>query len=160
MANTRLDALRRQIESAFDSGPPPAEDRIGYNPYDWESQELTQTFKGRHWKELTPAELHDNSISFTSAEGFRYYLPAYLMSALTDYGDLLPHTVYGLMLPEDTLPPEESLRPWKLERFEGLSPEQKHAVRGFLEYARDEFSMYFTMGQQPALALAQYWGRF
>ena len=124
MTNTRIDALRGQIESAFDTGAPPAADRIGYNPYDWESEELTQAFKGRHWKDLTPAELQYHSISFTSSEGFRYYLPAYLLGALADYGNLMPHTVYGLVLSEDGLPPEESLHPWKLERFEGLAPEQ------------------------------------
>ncbi|ATB42995.1 hypothetical protein CYFUS_008474 [Cystobacter fuscus] len=160
METVRLDALRSQIESAFDHAHPPAEDRIGYNPDDWESAELSQAFKGRHWKDLSLAELQYHSISFTSSEGFRYYLPAYLMGALADYGNLMPHTVYGLTLPEGTSSQDEKLRHWQLERFDGLSSAQKHAVRCFLEYARDEASSYFTQGQAPSLALARYWGRF
>jgi hypothetical protein len=160
MTTAKYDALRKQIESAFTDAHPPADDRIGYNPDDWESAELSQAFKGRHWKDLSLAELQYHGISFTSSEGFRYYLPAYLMGALADYGNLMPHTVYGLTPTEDTSPQGENLRKWLFERFDGLSLAQKHAVRCFLEYARDEASTYFSQGQEPSLALARYWGRF
>lgn len=159
MSSARREAIRRQIEAAFADAPHPGDDRIGYDPEDWESAELSRAFKGRHWRELSPAELQYHGSSFLSSEGFRYYLPAYLLAALEDHGNLMPHTVYGLTPPEGSSPEEQRLRDWQLERFEGLTPAQKRAVRVFLEYARDEASHYFSQGQEPRLALERYWGR-
>lgn len=159
MPSSRREALLRQIETAFADTPHPGDDHIGYDSDDWESAELTRAFKGRHWRDLSPAELQYHSSSFLSSEGFRYYLPAYLLAALEDHGNLMPHTVYGLTPPEASSPEEQRLRAWQLERFEGLSPAQKRAVRAFLEYARDEASHYFSQGQDPRLALERYWER-
>ena len=159
MSGSRHEALRRQIEAAFANAPYPGDDHIGFDADDWESAELARAFKGRHWQELSPAELQYHSSSFLSLEGFRYYLPAYLLAALEDHGNLMPHTVYGLTLPQGSSPEEQRLRAWQLERFEGLSSTQKRAVRAFLEYARDEASHYFSQGQEPRLALERYWDR-
>lgn len=159
MPDSRREALQRQIEAAFADAPHPGDDHIGYDADDWESAELARAFKGRHWRELTPAELQYHSSSFLSSEGFRYYLPAYLLAALEDHGNLMPHTVYGLTLPPGSSPEELRLRVWQLGRFEGLSPAQKRAVREFLEYARDAASHYFSQGQEPRLALERYWER-
>ncbi|HZI08286.1 MAG TPA: DUF6714 family protein [Archangium sp.] len=159
MPSSRSKALRRQIEAAFADASPPGDDHIGYDPEDWESVELARTFKGRHWRDLSPSELQYHSSSFLSSEGFRYYLPAYLLAALEEHGNLMPHTVYGLTLPAESSPEDLTLRAWQLERFEGLSPTQKRAVRAFLEYARDEASHYFSQGQEPRLALTSYWER-
>ncbi|MFY0563591.1 DUF6714 family protein [Archangium lansingense] len=158
MLNSRREAIRQQLEAAFADAPYPGDDHIGYDTEDWESAELVRAFKGKHWKELTPAELQYHSSSFLSSEGFRYYLPAYLLAALEDHGNLMPHTVYGLTLPAGSSSGEQRLRAWQLERFEQLSPAQKHAVRAFLEYARGEASHYFSQGQEPRLALTRYWG--
>ncbi|KFA90911.1 DUF6714 family protein [Archangium violaceum] len=157
MPDSRREALQRQIEAAFADAPHPGDDRIGYDADDWESAELARAFKGRQWKELSPVELQYHSSSFLSSEGFRYYLPAYLLAALEDHGNLMPHTVYGLTLPQGSSPEEQRLRAWQLERFEVLSPTQKRAVRAFLEFARDEASHYFSQGQEPRLALERYW---
>lgn len=159
MPGARTEAIRRRVEAAFADAPYPGDDHIGYDPGDWESAELSRAFKGRHWRELSPAELQYHGSSFLSSEGFRYYLPAYLLAALEDHGNLMPHTVYGLTLPGGSSPEEQRLRAWQLERFDGLIPSQKRAVRAFLEYARDEASHYFSQGQEPRLALARYWGQ-
>ncbi|ATB30677.1 DUF6714 family protein [Melittangium boletus] len=157
---SRKNKLRELIEAAFADTPKPGNDRIGHDPNDWESTELARAFKGRHWKELTPEELQYNSSSFLSPEGFHYYFPAYLLAALEDHGNLLPHTVFGLILPGDATSEERRLRAWHLERFERFSADQKHAIREFLEYARDEASHYFSQGQAPSLALERYWVRY
>ena len=162
MTTSRRDALKHQIEAAFVNTPRPDDDHIGYNPEDWESAELTEAFKGKHWKELDPAELNYNSSNFLSPEGFRHYLPAYLIAALDDYGDLLPHTVYNLipnLNPDDLSLEKPEPQDGKHERFERLSPTEKQAVRAFLEYVRDEYAYYFFQGEAPRLALERYWGQ-
>ena len=159
MTEPRLQALRRQIETAFADAVYPGDEYIGYNPDDWESAELAQDFKGKHWKEVPLEKLQYHSSSFLSPAGFRYYLPAYLLAALADYGNLLPHTVYALTLPEKSSLEEQGLWQWHLARFDGLTPAQKEAVRAFLEYARDEASHYFFQGELPRLALERYWTR-
>ena len=130
MTRSDREALKQQIQDAFAGAPRPEDDRIAYNPNYWEGDELAQAFKGRHWMDLTHAELQYHSASFLSHEGFRYYLPAYLMAALDDYGNLLQHTVYGLMLREDSSPEHQELRAWELERFNRLSSIEKRAVQG------------------------------
>ncbi len=159
MPNSKLENLKQQIETAFADAPRPADDRIGYDPDDWASAELASTFKGKHWKELTPAELQYNSSTFLSSEGFHYYLPAYLTAALDDYGDLLPRMVYSLNIRNSSSTRDQELDDRRLERFERLSPAQKRAVRAFLEYARDETPGYFVGSKAPLLALSQYWGQ-
>ena len=161
MESKSLEALKHQIRAAFATAPRPDDDCIGYNPDDWESAELAQAFKGKQWQELTPAELEYHSKSFLSHEGFRYYLPAYLLAALDDYGNLLQHTVYGFILTEDPSPKHKELRAWQLKRFNGLAPIEKRAVRAFLEYTRDEYPHYFPRGgkNEPRLALERYWGQ-
>jgi hypothetical protein len=159
MPVNRRDHLRQRIEAAFADAPQPAANRIGDNPEDWESAELALAFQGRHWKDLSPEELRYHSSSFLSPEGFHYYVPAYLLAALADHEDLMPRTVFGLTLAEESSTEDQRLRAWQLERFNRLSAEQKRTVREFLEYTRDEASRYFSRGQAPILALERYWGR-
>ncbi len=68
MSSPRLTALKQQIEAAFAEGPRPTDDRIVYNPDDWESAELANAFKGKHWKEVTPENLQYHRNSFLSLE--------------------------------------------------------------------------------------------
>lgn len=159
MPTSRLDALKQQIEAAFADAIKPEDDRIGYDPHDGESQELAYAFKGKHWKDIPREDLQYNSSTFLSPEGFRYYLPAYLLAALDDHGDLLPRSVYGLMPDPPDRPSTDGLSEWQRTRFEPLSPLQKHAVRAFLEYVRDKFSQNFPESHAPGAALERYWGR-
>jgi hypothetical protein len=160
MPTSRIDVVRQQVRAAFADAIHPGDDRIAYDPDDWESAELAQAFRGKHWSELSHEELQYHSPSFLSSEGFRYYLPAYLLAALDDYGNRMPMIVYGLTPHDESSPEERELRDWQLERFEGLTTAQKRAVRAFLEYARDEASHYFSQGESPRIALERYWGRF
>lgn len=159
MSSAKREAIKKQIEDAFSDTPKPDDASIGYNPDDWESAELALAFKGRHWQDITPAELQYHSSSFLSSEGFHYYLPAYLLAALDDYGSLLQKTVFGLGPPNESSPRAKDVWAWQLERFERLSSAQKRAVRVFLEYARDECTSDFIQGDAPRLALERYWGQ-
>jgi hypothetical protein len=163
----RMQALKQEITAAFSDVPYPGDDALvdGDNPYDLESAALAAAFKGKHWKQLTPRELRYNELAFLSREALQFYLPAYLMGSLNDYGettygDILPSTVLSLMLPDGDTAEDQRLRQRELKRFAIFTPAQKRAVRSFLEYVRDELPDETDQGNESRRALALYWGRY
>ena len=161
MDETRLRLLKRQIEEAFKDVPYPGDREMVSEPADWESAELMEAFKAKHWKELDPEALRRNGDSFLSIPGLHYYFPAYLIAALDNRENILDVTVYGLCLADpDESPRHAKLREWELERVNSFTPAQKKAIKAFLEYVRDEYSEYWTHDRSgPARALAEYWGQ-
>jgi hypothetical protein len=162
----RLQALKQEIATAFAYVPYPGDDAIvdGHNPYDLESAALAKSFKGKHWKQLTPLELRNNELAFLSPRALPFYLPAYLLGSLHDYGGttyggILEHTVFSLMLTDGDTAEERRSRQQDMERFEAFTPAQKRAIRSFLEYVRDELPDEFYHGEEPRKALELYWGR-
>ncbi|MFY0529302.1 DUF6714 family protein [Archangium gephyra] len=161
-----MHALKQEIAMAFAEVPYPGDERIvdGDNPYDLEMAELTRALRGRHWKQLSPRELRHHDLAFLSREALQFYLPAYLIGSLYDYGDtpyadILHSTVFALALAEGDTAREHILRQHEVEMFSVFSPEQKRAIRSFLEYVRDEMPDEFYRGDVPKRALTQYWGR-
>lgn len=160
MNSARLRLLKEQIEEAFKEAPYPGDHEMVDDPDDWESADLMNAFRGKHWKELDHETLWRNSPSFLSVAGLRYYFPAYLLSALGHSDGLLQHTVYELCLADpETSPDYVELRKWKTKRFDAFTPAQKKAIKAFLEYVRDELSRYWHPNNEPAHALDQYWGK-
>ncbi len=164
MKESRHLELRQQIESAFAEVLHPGDDRIAYSNIDQDGASLAAAFRGKHWKELKPHELHHHEMTFLSREGLQFYLPAYLLASMegydgTLYEDIRPFTVYGLTLPDEDTPRNRNLRESRLRDFESFTPAQKQAIRSFLEYARDEWTDDFPGGESPSKALERYWGR-
>jgi hypothetical protein len=158
----RLQALKQEIASAFVGVPYPGDDALvdGVNPYDQESAALVAAFKGKHWKQLTPRELRYNDLAFLSREALQFYLPAYLIGSLYDYGettygDILPSTLLSLTLTDGTTAEGQLLRQRDLKRFAVFTPAQKRAIRAFLEYVRNELP---EQGDEPRKAIELYWG--
>ncbi len=159
----RMQALRQEIATVFADVPYPGDDRIvdGNNPYDLEAAALAAAFKGKHWKQLTPQELRYHGLAFLSPEALHFYLPAYLIGSLYDYGettytDILPSTVLSLTLADGGTALDKMLRQRDLKRVAVFTPAQKRAIRSFLEYVRDELP---ELGDDPQKALALYWSR-
>lgn len=164
MEQSRQRALQQEIEAAFADVSYPGDDRIAYSNIDWDGAQLAATFKGKHWKELTPHDLHWHEMTFLSREGLQFYLPAYLLASLegydgTLYEDIRPFTVYGLTLVDENTPQGHILRESQLKDFSIFTPVQKRAIRSFLEYARDEWTDDFVGGDSPRKALELYWGQ-
>lgn len=161
MDAARLKLLKRQSEEAFKGIPYPGDREMVNNPDDWESAELMNAFKGKHWKELDSETLRRNRDTLLSIAGLHYYFPAYLMAALDDLEDILPFTVYGLCLSDPELSPKYArLRQRDLERFNSFTPPQKRAIKAFLEYVRDEFpECWSPQAPAPVRALEGYWGQ-
>jgi hypothetical protein len=165
MNSSRLEALKQEIEAAFADVPYPGDEHIAYSNIDFDGSRLAAAFKGKHWKELTPDEMHWNEMAFLSREGLHYYLPAYLLASLEDHDgtlneDIRPLTIYGLILSPDTSR-KHHLRASQLKEFEVFTPAQKRAIRSFLEYARDAWTDEFPDGDwnSPKQALESYWGQ-
>ena len=152
--NAREEQLRLQIENAFADVPRPAEDRIAYAPGAWETPELIRDFRGQHWKGIPVERIrqHAAHLSLLSPEALPYYLPAYLLAALTDL-DVRDFLLSQLSIPDESHP---DLRSTFQHRFDALSSAQRNAIRMFLCWSRDEASGPITR-QHWAQALETYW---
>lgn len=84
--------LRRSIVSAFAARPYPGDDRIADSDpryEDYEGHAVGRFHRGKTWQEITLRHLREEyagdataCLAFMTAEGWRYYLPAYLLIAL------------------------------------------------------------------------------
>ncbi|HEY9651759.1 MAG TPA: DUF6714 family protein, partial [Coleofasciculaceae cyanobacterium] len=83
-SDSQIRDLSEQIQSAFDETPYPGDDRLCGSEQGDEPAEYALEFRGLSWKTLHPDFLayHSASLSFFTDEGFRYFLPAYLIADL------------------------------------------------------------------------------
>jgi hypothetical protein len=106
MTGARLHALRRQVERAFANRPYPGDDQIAESDpryEDYEGHAVTRFHLGKSWKQITLRTLVDDypcdpsaCLAFMTADGWRYYLPAYLLIALDwDQADAIGDAVVG-----------------------------------------------------------------
>lgn len=154
VTQARHEPVRQIIREAFAEVPYPGDSSIAYDPDDWEGRDINLDFSGYHWRELPHAivSYHDSALSFLSAAGMQFYLPAYLLAALESDGDVLDSVLYALRPSEDQ----------RKDYFE--SPEasfttlQRRAVRAFLEWVRDEVAES-DGGDAARQALDAYWGK-
>ncbi len=146
--------IAREVEEAFANVPCPGDDRLLAYPDYYESDAILEVFPGKHWRELVfkiPPE-HDVSVKLFSPEAFRFYLPAYLITALLDppeLGIFLEYTL-GSLTPPDSKPLR---RQWFLGYISPLDARQKAAIRRFVElaipeakgypYPRDDRALFF-----------------
>ena len=153
--------LRHEIERAFAEREYPGDDRIADSDPRYESYEghaIAAFHRGKPWHEIALRHLLDDyagdptaCLALMTPEGWRYYLPAYLLMALDwKESDAVGDAVVGALthprarvesftrVANDLgLEPEEVLAKHS-ERFEarmsGLSADELAAVRAVLEY--------------------------
>ncbi len=114
----------------------------------------------RHWKDV-PDQLiaeNDSVLCFVDPKGFRYYLPAYMISSLQNYETSETyshnHPVCSLELSE-----HGGIRRWQLERFEVFNEAQAKSICRFLRFMADREEDFVDVRVARA-ALDAYWGRF
>lgn len=147
-----VDQLKAQIEEAFSDVAYPGDGQIAYSETARECPESNEDFKGKHWRDV-PSETirwHYADLPLFSPSGFQYYLPGYLLTALTDL------KVRDFLLSVLSAVPEQD--PVSRRLFERLTPSQKNAVKAFLEFMRAEAKddLTWEFWSQP---LRGYWGR-
>jgi hypothetical protein len=105
---TDLAQARRCIERAFADRSYPGDERIGETDSryeDYEGHAVTAFHRRKKWHELTLRHLLDEyagdpsaCLAFMVPEGWRYYLPAYLLMALErDEADVITDAVIGAL---------------------------------------------------------------
>lgn len=140
----KTESLRQQIERSFESTEYPGHDKLVYDNtgYHLECSEIATAFKDKHWKDI-PLDLlryHSAALSFFTPEAYSFFLPAYLLATLDDYfeADVIPGSViFSLIPPTD---PQDVAIYGELSRrrLQALRPEQREAIRSFLEFLKRE----------------------
>jgi hypothetical protein len=149
-------------ESFPDASPPKASDIA-----------LSQTgeidvdvYGGKRWTELHPMFL-DPSMWALTLEALHYYLPAYMLAAITydwfDQGPLLEE-LYTSETPESSWSQEFwHLKFARWDQFmKRLTSEQKHVVRLWLELLLEQSTVSINADRQSRieLMLANYWSQW
>jgi len=95
--------IAREVEKGFATVAYPGDDNLFRYPDDYPSAFLRATFKGKHWRDITPEMLieHQHQLSYFSPEAFRFFLPCFLICALLhgDVTEFLWETVYYNLAP-------------------------------------------------------------
>jgi hypothetical protein len=134
--------IAREIEEAFADVPYPGDDKLVDNPDLYGRDMIIEAFRGKHWKEITIDVLywHRDSIGLFSPEGFRFYLPCFMIGALLHIGetDTLWQSVFFDLTPRELEGPR---RDWFDAWVRLLDVRQKAAVRRYVEvYVQNERS--------------------
>jgi hypothetical protein len=132
----KTEPLIEMIRDAFKDVEYPGDDNIMPHPHDWDCQHDLAILRGKRWQELSAANLFALlAPSAMTYEAFHYYLPAYLIQALTDLGEL--DTAFNSIV-WDLSPPPYSNRTMEefLARTRILTEPQRDVIRLFFEWAR------------------------
>jgi hypothetical protein len=163
-ATPSQETARQLVEAAFASRPYPGDEGIADSDprYDsYEGHAVTAFHRGKRWQEITLRHLLDDyagdpsaCLGFMTPEGWRYYLPAYLLIALAwDEGDIVADATVGTLthpraraesftrVADDLGLEPEAVLEAHAKRFEqrisGLSDAEVGAARAVLTYLAD-----------------------
>lgn len=159
MNDTDAAHFRESIVRAFAERPYPGDENIANSDpryRNYEGHAITAFHRGKRWQEITLRHLFDDyagdasaCLAFMTPEGWRYYLPAYLLIALEwEESDAVGDSVVGVLthprarvdsftrVAQDLgLEPESVLAAHSArfeERMSGLTDAELEAVRGVL----------------------------
>lgn len=126
MSKAKLIAL---IEQSFADTVYPSDENISTFCAP-DCDEVALAFRGKHWKDLTDLEFLSRAYSlgaltFFDDVAFRFYLPAFLIASVNDEEIASGLDFY-------LLPHEAEIK--KLKRLVGFSPDQKRAIKAYLQY--------------------------
>ena len=132
-----LEALKKRIRKAFDDVPYP---KGGIAPHECdECREVRETFSNRNWKTISAEVLEENHgiIPLFSPAAFQYFLPAYLMHSLDNFGEnydtVCEFTIYAIAPENKSI--KMGLAYWQ-ERFANFTAEQLSCIYEFLDLVR------------------------
>lgn len=158
-----VDAVREEIESAFDGLEPPdfGEVLASYRLNNEDDSVIFQELNGRRWTELDAAFLAKrwSHFGYLNAEGYRYYLPALLLRCLDNFSqdNSLVHSILFMLRPSYWhlyRHGEDKKATYQASLF---NEAQFKAVCSFLGLARELGSNYQHLGFS---ALYWRWSRY
>lgn len=160
-----IEELINIIEKAFDGAPQPeditlhvAEAHDVYD-YDHDKEHRRKDYIGR-WQDVPREHIRNcqSALSFVNKTGMRFYLPAYMIWYLKNFGSdevWSDHTLYSL----DNHAKDPKLAEYHKERFSLFTPEQLSACATFVKFcANDETD--FTDTYFAKKKYERYWSRY
>jgi uncharacterized protein DUF6714 len=135
MCDNIRNILFEQVQIAFTTTEYPGDDNIVYDIYSHYSDviETLNSFKGKHWSELTPdvVLLNSSHLAFLTTQAFCFYLPTYLLTiaSYTGYIDQLLETVLFYLTPPE--PGSQDMESF-LRRVECFNTQQREVIRTLL----------------------------
>jgi len=157
---------RGMLEKAFANRPYPGDDRIAVKDDrypDYEGHQIAAFFKGKDWRQVTLEWLlHGNQVdshaalTFMTPEGFRYYLPAFLLMSLEPYSEVDDSVMFNLTAPD---PNDTERLNWFHSRIDGLSADERAAVIFTLRCLAEKYDRENYPSNYAKEALESYWDR-
>lgn len=127
--------LAEEIEKAFGSMEYPENDSIVSGGRHVEFEKMAESFRGKHWKEIQQDDLYrwQQELSYFTPRAFRFYLPAFLISALSSTPDA--RTVDEQLVFFNLTPPESDDTEMRifLEKVEGFTSYQRTTIAAFVK---------------------------
>ena len=121
-------SLASEINAAFGRTAAPSAAAL----FETDSEGALEAFAGKQWQDIDPEVAHYHCFALTafSPIGFAYYLPAFMLGALS-----MPNTGLVDATIDALSPPKNNpSRPSFMRRWERLSAVQKSAVVNFLRH--------------------------
>lgn len=154
--------IQQLLQKSFCSHPPPAAaDLVSGERQAGTAQAIRDLFDGQRWYEIDPESVieHADILWSMTPSAQRYYVPAYLLATFHAPADWVytNNLILSLFLP---LRNEGDPAHAEFTKFlELLTPEEKSAIRAFLEYTATDHP---TDGERSAakLALSVLWRKF
>lgn len=145
--------IASEVEEAFATVPYPGDDRIVGSSTHWESPDVLEAFRGKHWREVSLDVLftYRMSLGQLTPEAFHFYLPACLLASLrySEAVDTLRENLFSWLTP----PEEEGYRAgWFASRVSLFDAPQKAAIRRFVELYVETERSYPDPDRERALA--------
>jgi hypothetical protein len=152
--------VAQKIIDAFSATPYPGDNNIGGDdPFDGVSVE--EAFRGKHWRNISLKLLllHHDKLPFFSPQGFRFYLPAYLLGVLFHFEDLDGYFVPSRII--NVLTPPHQYPHMFLGTAKQFSTQEKDAIHSFLYHFKalfpDESWSYLPSEGQNLDEAIEFW---
>ncbi len=148
ISRTAARRLIKQIEIAFsDTSPPPYA-----LPLEQLCPEDSMMFRSRRWQDIVTYRLPYDAVFFFDDESYRYYLPAYLVTALRwprRAANVRSGSIASLLPPSKKDPELSEFR----SRMDAFTQEQKRIIREFLIFMQE----FDQIDPRAKKALRRYW---
>ena len=131
----KIAGIARNIEEAFPAQDPPHGANLVRVDIDIipEREEILEAFEGKRRQDISGQFLEEwsHGLFYMEREGFLYYLPVYLLYALSTDEPTLADEVLGVMLlPSDV----EKKEHYFTENMEWLSEQQRCAIKDWINH--------------------------
>lgn len=145
--------LAARIRAAFTDKTPPADDEL-LHPDCMDDGDVQEFYGGVDWRDMTDDMVAYSyaAPSFFSPAAFRYYLPAFMLSALRDK-DRKVYASESILMHLDPGTEAETLHAFRLSKFDALTAPQIAVIRDFLLHMSGDPEL----GEFADAALINHW---